>query len=94
LNTIRDDDSQPDSRRSEQDHAEAMAQFCRKAGIILHQVIGPLEMLNHLLYLAHASDDPTTTRQYLTEAREQARTVVTAHADLLEAYPGPRLETS
>ena len=71
-----------------------MAEFCRKAGIILHQVMGPLEILNHLLYLAHASDDPVAVRQYLFEAREQARTIVTAHADLLEAYPGPRLETS
>jgi hypothetical protein len=71
-----------------------MAEFCRKAGIILHQVMGPLEVLNHLLYLAHSSDDPAAVRHYLAEAREQARAVVAAHADLLNAYPGPRLEPS
>jgi hypothetical protein len=71
-----------------------MAEFCRKAGIIIHQVMGPLEILNHLLYLAHTSEDPVAARQYVSDAREHARTVVTAHADLLEAYPGPRLETS
>jgi hypothetical protein len=94
LNRKRDDNPQSDGASSEQEHAKAMAEFCRKAGIILHQVMGPLEVLNHLLYLAHSSDDPATTRQYLAEAREQARTVVAAHADLLNAYPGPRLETS
>lgn len=94
MNRKRDDDPKLDGARPEQDHAEAMAEFCRKAGIILHQVMGPLEVLNHLLYLAHSSDDPATTRQYLTEAREQARVVVCAHADLLNAYPGPRLESS
>lgn len=94
MNRKRDDDPQSGGASPEQEHDKAMAEFCRKAGIILHQGIGPLEVLNHLLYLAHTSRDPAAVRQYVADAREQARIVVAAHADLLNAYPGPRLEPS
>jgi hypothetical protein len=75
--------------------AEAMAEFCRQAGLAIQQLIGPLEILSHLLYLANDSADrPAEAREYLAQAQEHARTVIRTHADLLHAYPGPRLERS
>ena len=71
-----------------------MAEFCRKAADMLHQLTAPLEILNHLLYLANNDNDPSKVRQYLADAEVQARIVARAHIELLNACPGGKPEAA
>jgi hypothetical protein len=82
------------AKPAQNDPADAMTEFCRKAAVVLHRLTVPVEILSHLLYLASHSDDPDKVRQYLADAQEQARIVARAHLDLLSAYPGPKIETT
>ena len=82
------------AKPAQNDPADAMSEFCRKAAVTLHRLTAPIEILNHLLYLAKHSEDPAQVREYLSDAQEQARIVARAHLDLLSAYPGPRIETT
>lgn len=76
------------------DSIEAMAEFCRNAARMLHQLTAPLEILNHLLYLANNDKDPAKVRQYLADAQAQALIVARGHLELLNACPGSKPEAA
>src|SRR5438045_4541600 len=63
-----------------------LAAVGRYTGNVIQDTIGPLEILNNLIYLARHSDDPQKTRAYLEEAEVHVRTVGDINLDLLRFY--------
>jgi hypothetical protein len=63
----------------------AMEEFGRYAAQRIDELVEPLEILTHTIYLANQSlDDPARLREYLAQAEQQARIIATAKRELLD----------
>lgn len=83
-NEIRRQIRMPKSQENAQS-IRPMEEFGRYAAQRIHQLVEPLEILTHTIYLANRSlDDPPRLREYLAAAEEQARIIASAKRELLD----------
>ena len=63
-----------------------LAAVGRYTGSVIQDTIGPLEILNNLVYLARHSSDPAKIQGYLDEVDVHLRTVADINLGLLRFY--------
>lgn len=63
-----------------------LAAVGRYTGSVIQDTIGPLEILQNLLYLAQHSSDVDKVRKYLEEAEAHVRTIAGINLDVMRFY--------